>query len=124
MYLPMGTGGSWIKLHQAKRPVIVYRSISISAKLICEQQLIPIKPSKESSNSGIDSSISNAHAHTQEHRSCWYTLICMENIHRETEMVKKIPTSLINNTAVCQVYPTDEGRTRDHRQVLLIPRLI
>lgn len=71
MYLPVGTEGSLMELHQAKRPVIVYRSISISTKLICEQQLIPIKPNKENGNWAVDDSISNAvcitHTHPHTH---------------------------------------------------------
>ena len=75
MYLPAGNEGSLMKLHQAKRPVIVYRSISISTKLICEQQLIPIKPNKESGNQGVDDSISNAHTHTHTHTHTQANLI-------------------------------------------------
>lgn len=105
MYLPVCTEESLMGLHQAKRPVIVYRSISISTKLICEQQLIPIKPNKESGNGGVDGSISNAvcitYTHKHKPRSYWqclcsfhsffvHTLILMDkNMHKGTEKCRK-----------------------------------
>lgn len=87
-YLPMGTQGSLMDLHQAKRPVIVYRSLSIGTKLICEQQLIPIKANKESSNQGVDDSISNAvcfthtcrRIHTNRHSSYWQCLCSLHSL--------------------------------------------
>lgn len=68
---PCGDRSKLMELHQPKRPVIVYRSVSIGTKLICEQQLIPIKPNKESANLEVDDSISNVvcitHKHTRIH---------------------------------------------------------
>lgn len=64
VYLPVGTEESLMKLHQAKRPVIVYWSVLISIKLICNQQLIPIKPNKENGNNVVYVSISDASPHS------------------------------------------------------------